>query len=110
MEPRARGDVGRGGVFESARGGGNTDRGGRPGGGGSGDCHYCQGLGHWKNECPVLRTRGRGSASFRPTALAALGPICAKGRGSPGGWGGASSVVGEDYLPFITDGFVSLVG
>ena len=23
------------------------------------ECHYCQGSGHWKNECPVLRSRGK---------------------------------------------------
>ena len=85
VEPRARSDVGRGGVFESARGGGNTDRGVRPGGGGS-DCHYCQEPGHWKNECPVLRGRGRGPSNIRPAALAAPGPPHFEDVQGPGSW------------------------
>ena len=76
---------------------------------GSDDCHYCQQSGHWKNECPALRGRGGGSANVRPTALAAQAPGCSKGVRDPGVLGSCTSGRGE-YLPFITDGFFSLVG
>ena len=41
-------------------------------------CHYCQGSGHWKNKCPVLRAMGKFSTHAnikpKPTALAAPVP------------------------------------
>ncbi|KAL2080855.1 hypothetical protein ACEWY4_022708 [Coilia grayii] len=62
-------------------------------------CNYCLGKGHWKKDCPALKAKGRGSRTkfFKPVALAA--PVVQ-----------ALIVPEVGYSPFITDGFVSLVG
>lgn len=64
-------------------------------------CNYCQGTGHWKDQCPVLKSRGK-LKSFSPAAALAcstvpvLKPICV----GPG--------VG--VKPFIASAVVTLVG
>ncbi|XP_062382811.1 uncharacterized protein LOC134070456 isoform X1 [Sardina pilchardus] len=100
-------------------------------------CHYCSEQGHWKNECPVLKERGqrRNPSMARPVALAVSG-VRARPENIHTGMRpnpevgvvssnfSADSLVGasqysvsdvikadvNDYSPFITDGFVSLVG
>ncbi len=74
-------------------------------------CNYCHELGHWKSECPVLRVKSRpGKAYVKPAAaVAPVAPVAVPEREMP------SAVVGEAevwaaYAPFISDGFVSLVG
>uniref|UniRef100_A0A674E7Q6 Gypsy retrotransposon integrase-like protein 1 n=1 Tax=Salmo trutta TaxID=8032 RepID=A0A674E7Q6_SALTR len=78
------------------------------------ECHYCLGSGHWKNECPVLRSRDKFSTGTfvksKPTALAAPVPhqftpdILSQAQGQ------VKVHIDPDYLPFITEGFVSLLG
>ncbi|KAK0135460.1 Transposable element Tcb2 transposase [Merluccius polli] len=71
-------------------------------------CNYCREKGHWKADCPGLRSKHRGSNSnVKPAAAAA--PVVS---------GCVSNVfpsvcepdVLEAYAPFIRSGFVSLVG
>ncbi|KAK0131239.1 hypothetical protein N1851_034061 [Merluccius polli] len=71
-------------------------------------CNYCRKKGHWKADCPGLRSKHRGSNSnVKPAAAAA--PVVS---------GCVSNVfpsvcepdVLEAYAPFIRSGFVSLVG
>ena len=102
-------------------------------------CHYCLKSGHWKRECPLLEGRedkgpnphkwdsvkGVGCAapvrqSFRTEKSVQVNfTVPAGGSGcevpGPSGLGQCVSEstdghVGEGYGPFITDGFVSLVG
>lgn len=107
------------------------------------NCNYCLERGHWKNYCPLLRSKnksGKGSGTGRPVALASasqpakldisVSPKSDESRpaGCAAPMGGSkccmsdmSVLVSEcppsevtdvdrDYGPFITDGFVSLVG
>uniref|UniRef100_A0A8C1RHP2 Gypsy retrotransposon integrase-like protein 1 n=1 Tax=Cyprinus carpio TaxID=7962 RepID=A0A8C1RHP2_CYPCA len=100
-------------------------------------CRYCLEKGHWKNECPALKEKGQRSkpGASRPVALAVSGVrarsefIRTEIRSNPevgvaSSNLSADSLVGSnqyshsevieadvnDYSPFITDGFVSLVG
>lgn len=69
-------------------------------------CNYCRGKGHWKNECPVLKAKGKGGKAPRvkPAVLVApvLNPVNSSAEGFPTEDG--------DYSPFITYGHVSIVG
>uniref|UniRef100_A0A8C1I8K6 Gypsy retrotransposon integrase-like protein 1 n=1 Tax=Cyprinus carpio TaxID=7962 RepID=A0A8C1I8K6_CYPCA len=74
-------------------------------------CNYCHGKGHWKNECPVLKAKGRGGKALRvkPAALVAsvLSPVDSLGEGFPK----SGNLLGNgDYAPFITYGHVSMIG
>ena len=102
-------------------------------------CHYCLKGGHWKRECPLLEGReDKGPNSHKWDAVKGVGcaapvrqsfrteksvqvniTVPAGGSGcevpGPSGLGqcvaeAADGHVGEGYGPFITDGFVSLVG
>ena len=69
------------------------------------NCNYCRESGHWKVDCPVLQAKNKGGRSYvKPMAAAS----------SAGRSGGTFSLcepdVLEAYIPFIRDGFVSLVG
>ncbi|XP_055721489.1 uncharacterized protein LOC129813225 [Salvelinus fontinalis] len=72
-------------------------------------CHYCQGSGHWKNECPLLRSKGA-YAKSKPTALAA--PVLHQfiHDSLPQVQEHVKVHIDPDYLPFITEGFVSMLG
>lgn len=71
-------------------------------------CNYCKGSGHWKSECPVLKSKSKFSnTNIRPAALAnsfipvamdvqKVEPIQQKNM--------------VDFGPFISEGFVSLPG
>ncbi|XP_045930718.1 uncharacterized protein LOC123986486 [Micropterus dolomieu] len=68
-------------------------------------CHYCQDPGHWKDHCPVLRSRSRRKSFAQSPApalacssVSKLKPICVD-LGS-----------GNGFEPFIADAVVSLVG
>lgn len=64
-------------------------------------CRYCQGKGHWKGNCPVLKSKAKARFSFvKPAALAV----------SPGESDVVLSKLKPNYFPFISDGFVSLLG
>ena len=69
-------------------------------------CNYCKGNGHWKNECPVRRSKENVSSSqVRPAALAnSLRPVASPRQSSLLG----PSVAG--YLPFISEGFLAVKG
>ena len=65
----------------------------------------CRESGHWKVDCPVLQAKNKGGRSYVKSMAAAS---------SAGRSGGPFSLcepdVLEAYIPFIRDGFVSLVG
>lgn len=80
-------------------------------------CNYCQRPGHWKNECPALKSKAKfsSSAKIKPAALAA--PIaklaqsevktdCHNNSFGPV----VKSEERGDYSAFISDGVVSLPG
>ena len=66
---------------------------------GSRVCNYCQGVGHWKDQCPVLRSKSK-RKSFSPvlacSVVPAVKPVCVD--------------PGAGFEPFIADAVVSLVG
>uniref|UniRef100_A0A3B3BKY0 SCAN box domain-containing protein n=1 Tax=Oryzias melastigma TaxID=30732 RepID=A0A3B3BKY0_ORYME len=68
-------------------------------------CNYCRQYGHWKNECQLLRSR-RGNLPGPPQSsmCASSAPQVLSER--------AAGILPElqTYLPFITEGSVSLVG
>ena len=74
------------------------------------ECHYCQGSGHWKNDCPVLRAKGKCSAYVKSKLMALAAPV--PHQFTPDTLSHAQEHVkvhiDPDYLPFITDGFVSV--
>uniref|UniRef100_A0A674APU8 SCAN box domain-containing protein n=1 Tax=Salmo trutta TaxID=8032 RepID=A0A674APU8_SALTR len=78
------------------------------------ECHYCQGSGHWKNECPVLRSRGKistcANVKSRPTALAASVPHQFTPETLSQAQGHVKVHIDPGYLPFVTEGFVSMLG
>ena len=72
-------------------------------------CHYCKAEGHWKKECPVLKSKGKFTSSHvKPAALAnSLSPVTL----SLGQQSALSKPkTSEAYLPFISNGFVSVMG
>lgn len=80
--------------------------------------NYCQQLGHWKNECPALKSNAESpaGAKLNPAAIAApttsavqlaVTPVCCLNSFGPT----VSSVEGKvDYYAFISDGVVPLEG
>lgn len=62
-------------------------------------CHYCRNVGHWKDKCPLLKSKGRAS----PAMLSA--ETLRREVQVPVESGGCSG-----FEPFITDAHVSLVG
>lgn len=75
-------------------------------------CNYCQRFWHWKNECPVLRAKGKVSAPAKPkpTALAAPVPHSSSSIIPSQVQIHGKSLTDSDYSPFVTDGFLSLGG
>lgn len=96
-------------------------------------CNYCSGKGHWKNECPVLRRKVKpGYLPTKPSAAAVtvgaeerasvIAAVQAHTKPSYSESMGAdpdvnlvqtgypTDVIDPGYLPFVSDGFVSLVG
>lgn len=89
-------------------------------------CRYCLAKGHWKKECPVLRSKQRGKVQVKPTGCAAqpvtpLKQVCLKQPAVPSSGVSVKEVLLSDgepvsdcssggYGPFITAGVVSLVG
>ena len=73
-------------------------------------CHFCHEKGHWKNECPVRKTRTKFGGGFvKPAAMAA--PVS----GAVRQCGDVPSSVQlnpdlKSFLPFVSKGYVSLVG
>lgn len=84
-------------------------------------CRYCFESGHWKRECPLLTARNKNCpVSTKPVGCAAPAKIDApqtehesesvwpileiKGKDV------ATTIEPIDYSPFITEGFVSIVG
>lgn len=61
-------------------------------------CNYCQGTGHWKSQCPVLKSRNR-RKPFVPSAPALS---CTNNK--------LNKQMDKDFAPFIHDAYVSLVG
>lgn len=61
-------------------------------------CNYCQVSGHWKSQCPVLKTKSR-----RRTFLPAVPALSCSSEKS-------MEVVDKDFAPFIHDAHVSVVG
>lgn len=75
---------------------------GRPGrSGGSSGCHYCRGEGHWKDQCPLLRSKG-GAPSPAPSML------CATTHEPRAVTVNSHDISG--FEPFITSARVSLAG
>ncbi len=74
-------------------------------------CNYCRGKGHWKNKCPVLKSKSKGGKApcVKPAVLVApeLDPINLSEEGFPTA---VNSIKDGDYAPFITYGHVSFVG
>ena len=99
-----------------------------------GNCHYCLEKGHWKNECPALRdkkqtgkqqsdwVKGAGCVASAWPKIPTLGldTCSAEGLGCGSahpfveeqkpGHAGSNQNTTESYDPFITKGYVSLVG
>lgn len=106
---------------------------------GDDQCRYCNERGHWKKECPLLQGKGRGRiAPAKPVGAASSKPVRAassRGVGTPLEDASVSKVeevltssvcsvsadvsvdrsvmeteYNDGYEPFITTGFVSVVG
>lgn len=61
-------------------------------------CNYCQAIGHWKNQCPALKSKKKSK-----TYLPATPTLSCSGVKS-------NEVVDKDFAPFIHDAYVSLLG
>ncbi|XP_039531236.1 uncharacterized protein LOC120481582 [Pimephales promelas] len=74
-------------------------------------CNYCRGKGHWKNECPVLKSKSKGGKGLcvKPAGFVAplLNSVSLSSEGSPRA---VNQLKDGDYAPFISYGHVSLVG
>lgn len=73
----------------------------RDNGGRGGICHYCQGAGRWKDQCPVLRSRSK-RKSYPPAPAPALS--CSTTQGAGPEFVGSDS---DDFKPFIAQAVVS---
>ena len=72
-------------------------------------CNYCHKRGHWRRDCYAFKSRTKqAGASVNPKPAMFVAPVSelASGELKPQ----VSSPELESYLPFITEGFVSLVG
>lgn len=81
----------------------------------SGVCNYCQAKGHWKNECPVLKTKAQYSTLNKKTKNAALGAnsvalVTSVSSSSDLTEEGHGEIMDSGFSPFVTEGYVSLVG
>lgn len=78
------------------------------------NCNYCLGKGHWKSNCPVLKSKFvRHAYSAKPAVLATSVPVL----NQEGTLKGISLLAPKDvedhqqlFEPFISNGFVSLPG
>ncbi len=76
------------------------------------NCNYCQKSGHWKNRCPALKKKGFDVSQVKSTALTvpvestknSLTPFQMRTKTL------AAAEIAAGYAPFISEGFVSLVG
>lgn len=76
-------------------------------------CHFCHKKGHWKKDCAALKSRSRHYGDrVKPAAVAA--PVSSVLVVDQQGEGLPSVVMSKpdltSYLPFISDGHVSLIG
>lgn len=62
-------------------------------------CHYCHNVGHWKDRCPLLKSKGRASPSMLCVDVPRRGSDAAVGFSGRSG-----------FEPFITTARVSLAG
>ena len=78
------------------------------------ECHYCQGSGHWKNECPILMAKGKCNTcayiKSKPMALAVAVPHQFTPDTLSHAQGHVKVHINPDYLPFITEDFVPMLG
>lgn len=76
-------------------------------------CNYCLEHGHWKSDCPVLKSKSLSGSNYpKPAALVAtlcMGDLLDVGSVSPN-YPITVSEHEEMYKPFISHGYVSLVG
>lgn len=68
-------------------------------------CHYCQKAGHWKDLCPVLRSKNR-----RKPFVFAPAPILSHASIPGPNVECVGPMIDEVFEPFVTDAVVSLVG
>lgn len=76
-------------------------------------CNYCHKQGHWRRDCYALKSRTKQTgASGNPKPMMFVAPVAeqASELSSCEVKPQVSSPELQSYLPFITDGFVSLVG
>ena len=77
-------------------------------------CNYCHEAGHWKLDCAMLKAKKQhaGGRRVKPAALAASvsGLVDVGVRQRDWRESGLTGVIDESYLPFISNGFISLVG
>ena len=71
-----------------------------------GTCNYCKGNGHWKSDCPHLKSKHKfPNAQIKPAALVrSLSPVAVEQVEH------MQQKSMKEYEPFISDGFVSLLG
>lgn len=81
----------------------------------SDQCAYCLNKGHWKKDCPALKAK-MNCSKFEPKSVLAASSVIEVSAVSSVDVNSVqeSEVLGKgqklSYAPFITDGFVSLVG
>lgn len=66
-------------------------------------CHYCRGSGHWKPDCPLLKQKVKTNASPEKSSRTGYFLSVCSQSDDP-------SIIQSRYLPFISDGSVSLPG
>ena len=71
-------------------------------------CNYCHKRGHWRCDCYVLKSRSKNTeSSFSPKPAMFIAPVSEK---FLAGSQAVSGVGCTSFEPFISEGFVSLVG
>ncbi|XP_034078707.1 uncharacterized protein LOC117550381 isoform X2 [Gymnodraco acuticeps] len=89
---------------------------GRPEGAKVDQCHYCKGGGHWKEQCPLLETKGKPRLSPHAPAMCCSAVLVKKPQGVGSGMVSDKKLVcadldvGSVFGPFITEAVVSIVG